>query len=236
MNLIVGCPIYQRAWIFEKWYERVVAEARAADLDHLSFVFVIDEGDDETVESIEKVMEFPGAFLTCKEEHKDKGHNWEAADFPRMSTLRNTMLEFVRSEEPNYFLSLDSDLLLEENAISAMLHGVELGYDAVGIVTSMCRQVWCESWMYYAPTAHGFVRPGQRVDANEHFPVDAIMAGKLMTPKAYSIDYKHDPQGEDLGWNRNCHDADVRRGIHGSARARHVMFKDDLEKSPVNFW
>jgi hypothetical protein len=63
----------------------------------------------------------------------------------------------------------------------------------------------------------------QRTDSDGTFAVDVIMALKLMNPAAYNVDYRFDPQGEDIGWSQACTEAGVRLGWDGRVVAKHVL-------------
>lgn len=225
-TLLVGCPLRDRNWAMPHWLKHLNVAAEKVDVE-LSYVFVVENHDATTRNWLWDNITGPLYIQTTHETGRDANHMWKVEDFPRMAGLRNNLLGKVRSLEPDHFLSLDSDIFLEPNALVEMYEALE-HYDAVGVKTSMCRHLWCESWMYYAPTSDVFVRTNEpRPDT--HQKVDAIMAGKLMTPEAYKINYRHDPQGEDLGWCRNATSAGLRLGIAGCAR--HIMHKDDLSGS-----
>lgn len=222
-TLLVGCPLRNRNWAMPHWLEHLQTAAERVDVD-LSYVFVVENHDTQTRNWLWDNITGPLYIEITYDIGRDANHVWKAEDFPRMTGLRNNLLGKVRSLEPDNFLSLDSDLFLEPNALVEMYEALE-HYDAVGIKTSMCRHLWCESWMYYAPSPDVYVRTQeQRPDG--HQPVDAIMAGKMMSPAAYKVNYKNDPQGEDLGWCRNAKAAGLHLGIAGNAR--HCMHEDDL--------
>jgi hypothetical protein len=74
------------------------------------------------------------------------------------------------------------------------------------------------SWGRLSPRGHL-----QRYDAEGYFPVDVIMAIKLMRPAAYQIDYQSHAQGEDIGWCLACHRAGLRLAWDGRVASKHVL-------------
>ena len=70
-------------------------------------------------------------------------------------------------------------------------------------------------------TSHGQIVNGSLVNRldwrNGVHPTDAIMAAKLMRPKAYTIDYIYDTEGEDIGWSKACSRAGVFLGFAAEA-------------------
>lgn len=227
MQIVVGCPIYDRKWILPEWYNKVITESKDIACD-LTFVFVYDSRDLGTKEFLWDLIEYPLWMEESCVPGLQKNHQWVAEDFHRMTSLRNQLLRKVRDLAPEYFLSLDSDMLLREGALKAMIDGLSSGFDAVGVNTSMCHQRWCESWMYFSETSNTFARHNEAGDFHGIKEVDAIMGGKLMNHAAYNTDYMWDLQGEDLGWCRNIKKAGLKIGIPYKAQVRHVMYPQDL--------
>lgn len=163
---------------------------------------------------------------------------WNWARFERMVELRNTLLGTVRELEPEYFLSLDSDILLHEDAIANMVETIEtMPWQAVGGKTYLSpprinpktgeELAGCRSHPSWANvTRNGGLR---RQDAEGVFPCDVIMAIKLMTMPAYGIDYEVHAQGEDTGWSLACAKHGVRVGWDGRVTSKHIMRSEDLD-------
>jgi hypothetical protein len=55
------------------------------------------------------------------------------------------------------------------------------------------------------------------------------MAGVLMGPRAYAIDYRYDTSGEDVRWALNAKAAGVGLWWCASARAKHIMSPEGLD-------
>ena len=60
--------------------------------------------------------------------------------------------------------------------------------------------------------------------------MDALLAIKLMSSRAYWIDYRYHGFGEDLGWAANAKAAGVRLGWTSRCVSKHVMQPDQLEQ------
>jgi len=124
-----------------------------------------------------------------------------------MVNLRNILIQKVREYNPDYFFSLDSDILIKNPAtIELLIAHLKEGADAVSPL------------MYMTPvgTAYPSVmkwidQPGGRAHRDLEFPIgtyfksDVIMAAKMMSRDVYhNIDYAVHQQGEDLGWSGAC--------------------------------
>lgn len=224
MNLLIGCPIYKRAWIVDRWYKHAVAAARKAQVKP-SFVLVGDPiSDAPTFNALDQVNNHSVTVLPEYEGHSGL-RDWNPKRYQRMVYLRNRLLGVVRSEGPDYFLSLDSDILLHPDAITALLAATDR-FDAVGGKCYMTSTgVHCPSYAKL-PRNGGF----HRTESEGTFAVDVIMAIKLMSPKAYNVDYQTDHHGEDTGWSKAARLAGVKLGWAGSVVSKHVMAPESLDK------
>lgn len=224
MNLLVGCPVLHREWILDRWFDYVLHAALKAGFDeeNLSFVFVGDPvKDPETWEIIRRRDPLASEVWVPDPRPRDK-REWKDSRYRRMVFLRNSLLQQVRLEAPDLFLSLDSDVLLHKDALTRMIElSTAAGglYDAVG---SRCylhaRGTKCPSWANLSKLGQL-----QRSDTEGTHRVDCIFAIKLMTPAAYAVDYRNDTQGEDTGWAKNVKAAGLKLGYTGEVASKHVM-------------
>lgn len=215
MNLIIGCPVSHREWILPTWFDHVERAATVAGLEP-EFLFVCHPADPSR-QCIEQSAPGPVTFLDASFHRGVDQRQWNPQRYTQMVELRNQLLAGVREPAPDLFLSLDSDILLHPDQLKLMIECLDR-FDAVG---GRC---------YMTPTGDRFPSWGrlvagrlQRFDAAGTFPVDVIMACKLMTPPAYAVDYAFDLQGEDIGWSRNATTAGLRLGWDGRAIAKHVL-------------
>lgn len=239
MKLIIGCPIYDRAWILQYWLHFI--ENQSVSLKDIGFVFVASESDHETLAVLNawknvhpEVEIFDIIFPENVNHftHKDGTRHWTLSKYENMVKLRNNLLENVRNYQPEYFMSLDSDILLTNpNTLELLISHIVDGADAVSPL------------MYMTPVGEKFPsvmkwlnEPGKRATRDFDFPIgtyfksDVIMAAKMMSKKVYNtVDYRLHDQGEDLGWCAACAEAGYNLYAATYIYAVHVMHKTMLE-------
>lgn len=227
MTLVVGCPVKDRAWIIPTWFEHMHAACTATGLDpHV--VFVGDpETDPYTFNAIVAEVvrhKLTVSYATVPGDGEPYTRDWTPERYDHMVLLRNVLLQHVRELNPALFWSLDSDILPAESALESAIS--LLGrFDAVGMRCFMTSgaDLSCPSF--------GMINDGglTRGDQPEgHFPCDVIMASKLMTRKAYMVDYVVHSQGEDVGWSIAARAAGCILGWDGRSGSKHVMSPSEL--------
>lgn len=181
------------------------------------FVFVASEADAPGVtwdNSIVRLVEEP--------QREDK-RDWSRQRLLHMVYLRNILLDEVRSINPEMFLSLDSDMLLNKMSIVGMLEGFkEDDAWAVGGKAFMSKGRLHPSYgRFNSPNKSwtGF----KRQDSNLLLKVDVLMAIKMMNRSAYNVDYVFHRQGEDIGWSSAVADAGGKLFWDGRYCSKHVM-------------
>lgn len=226
-KLLIGCPIRDRAWILPQWKHYVDMSCSVAGIIP-SFIFVLGE-DDES--SIEIVRDWPNTTIQLiSEPVRSDVRDWLEPRLRHMVEIRNILLERVRDLTPDYFLSLDSDILLNEMTVINLLEKIETyGPKALGSKT------------YLSETGHQFTNMGIwankrksqlfRDDSTYIRRVDVLMAIKLMTPEAYNVDYVYSPLGEDIGWSGEVQALYSSDSLmwDGSITNKHVMHRDLLD-------
>lgn len=238
MKVAVGCPIRDRAWIVKDWIEHVRVAFEVAGLrPHWVFgIGIGPDGDDGTAKIVTDIYKTDNGMWTIIHEPKiPHDHSWGAERYEQMADYRNQTLAIVQAVNPDYFWSLDSDILAHPTALAMLLEtisrpqrvrGEQKMYDAVGGKTYLSRtgrQV--ATWGNHEPG--GGMR---RHDEEGVFPCDILMAIKLMTPAAYHIPYAYHRLGEDLGWSANCRAAGLQLGWDGRVASKHVMEREDVGK------
>lgn len=223
MKLVVGCPVYKRDWIIERWDEHVQNAVAGLDLD-LQYCFVVSRNDWDTLDQI-ALFDPPTVRIYTDEANKSSARNWDRERYYEMVDYRNVLLEQVRYMEPELFLSLDSDILLAPSAIRSALSAFREDTWAVGLAT------------YLTPGDKNYPNNGiwmpndryRRYDTDDIASVDILMAAKLMKPQAYNIDYVFHRNGEDLGWSRAVTEAGGKFLWDGRVKNKHVMSPELLE-------
>lgn len=195
-----------------------------------AFIFVMDPNEQPLFEMIQNQCKLNNVDLyvgEVTEEQREDKRDWHGERYHKMVALRNILLEGVRNVAPPLFLSLDSDILLNSEALKSLCLNFRDEWAAIGGKTYMSHTGREYPSYGILNQVNGFIR---RKEADGCWPVDVIMAIKLMKPEAYAIDYVFDSQGEDIGWSKECKKAGLKLGWDGTHCSKHVMRKDDLEK------
>jgi len=223
--LLVGCPVKDRAWIAKDWVDHVEDAAYKIKVEP-RYILVAPDGDSSVEAFTDYLSRLDRDFILVRNKQEPSGvyvRDWgiKSPNYSRMVKVRNLLLRFVRDIEPSYFLSIDSDILLNHQTLVNLMESIE-EFDAVGGKVYMTRK----STMY--PSYSNSFKICDRRDSDRVFPTSAIMALKLMTSKAYAIDYQYHDLGEDLGWSKACSEKNVTLGWDGRVANKHCMEQGDL--------
>lgn len=225
MIIAVGCPVYKRGWILRYWFDAVEAAFAKANLEPV-YVFVGDPKDSDSFGAVDDALDMYDreVYLSWVEEseHTPTDRTWNPHRYHRMVYVRNELLDVVRKIGPDYFFSLDSDILLHPDTLVNLLESIDR-FDAVGGKT------------YMTPfgnqfPSYGYMPGLKRFDESGVFPVDVIMAIKLLSPLAYKVDYMYHDYGEDIGFSLACLDKGLRLGWDGRTTSKHVMDPAGLDR------
>lgn len=199
MKIAVGCPVANRAWSLSAWFQHVDAAFSVVDLTP-TFVFVLGDSEDDTEDVLHGLLRGRRHVVVKSKELPASGakRDWSESRYHFMVGVRNKLLDAVQRLAPEYFLSLDSDILLHPDAVGSLLRAGQDSW-AVGGKLYMTPPP-----SLYAPSFAKFKKDGGllRGDAHGIMPVDVIMAMKLMTADAYHVPYEFHPFGEDIGWSK----------------------------------
>lgn len=227
--MIVGAPICHREWVIEDWLSHAVVALKHAGVS--PSVLVVADPRDPSLVKLTKLCEARQIALRhvmVEDERNRDIRDWKPQRWQRMAYLRNQLLKGVRRLGPDLFLSLDSDILLHPESISNMIESLETrGWDCVGgklYMTPNGRNA--PSYAMFKRGSDGLVRP----DSSNVMPVQVVMACKLMTPAAYSIDYDYHHLGEDIAWSKACRENGLKLGWDGRVVNKHVMNRDMLKE------
>lgn len=225
MRIVAGCPITERGWIVDEW----AACLRNQSNFDIELVCLYSDSFDDTWCKLHDngVHVLRHDSLPLQTPSERLMHAWNGVQTGKLATLRNTLESYVRDEyDPDLWLSIDSDMLLPDPRSVLRLSTVieEMGYDAVGPLTSMSPYEECPNFMFDVGTH--YERP---VDVGRYYAgsfvsgVDALFGVKLCNRKALAVRWAANGQGEDLGWARNASAAGVRMAVDTSVRATHRM-------------
>lgn len=240
MKLIIGCPIYKRDWILAQWIRCIINQS--LDISNIGFVFETAPGDLATSQALQawkKLDPRIPLFIVNERsdinhyEHQNNGRQWTLSKYHNMISLRNSILKTVREYQPDYYLSLDSDILLENpNTLELLIAHIKAGADAVSPL------------MYMTPVGKEFPsvmtwkeQVGQLAYRERSYPIgsffksDIIMAAKMMSKDVYNnVDYVFHQQGEDLGWSAEASKKGFNLFSASYIYAPHIMSSIHLEE------
>lgn len=214
MKLIIGCPIYKRDWILPHWIRCILKQS--VDISNIGFVFETAPDDVTTVQSLVawKNLDKRIPLFEIKERsdiphfaHEPNSRQWTMSKYHNMVSLRNSLLQTVREYEPDYYFSLDSDILIENpNTLEFLIAHVKSGADAVSPLMFMTPVgTMYPSVMTWRDNKYERAYRKEQYPLGTYFQSDVIMAAKMMSKQVYqNVDYEVHPQGEDLGWSKNA--------------------------------
>lgn len=226
MNLLVGCPIRDRAWIVPAWMAHLHASCDQAGVT-AELLFVGDPADGTTWAAIDEHRAGRVVHRVVADEPADTeaAHSWPSWRKQRMVDLRNTLLAAVRDHAPDAFLSLDSDILVHRATVANLLESLAR-FDVVGGHCYLSRGTASPSAMRHASVPGCWYRNDHRGGVT---PVHVVMAIKAMSPPAYTVDYQYDQWGEDIGWSRAVRAVGLRIGWDTRTVNKHIMYPGQLE-------
>jgi hypothetical protein len=240
VNVLIGCPIYKRDWIFPYWISCI--ENQELDFSKIGFVFETSPDDEETIFMLTKyrnarpsieVFEIDVRNEITHFNHQENSRSWSMSKYLNMVFLRNKMLEKVREINPDYFFSLDSDVLLtNSNTINYLVSHIQDGADAVSPLMFMTpNDTLYPSVMNWIDKPGGQGYRKERYPLGEYFKSDIIMAAKMMSKTTYqTINYELHSQGEDLGWCANAAKAGLSLFSASYIYAPHIMHRAMLNR------
>ena len=236
MKLIIGCPIYKRDWILPEWIRCIINQS--IDMNDVGLIFETSPDDFETTNSLITWKKLDKRFQIFEInerkdiphfEHENNGRQWTMSKYHNMVSLRNSILKRVREHQPDFYLSLDSDILLQNpNTIELLIAHIKDGADAVSplmFMTPMDSRF--PSVMSWKDKECNIAYRKEGYPLGEYFQSDIIMAAKMMSKDVYNnVDYQFHKQGEDLGWAKNATEKGFKLYSASYIYAPHLMSKD----------
>ncbi len=225
--------MYKRSWILPHWIRCIINQS--VSIEDIGFVFEVSPDDTETINSLQAWKKFdnriPYFNIKIREDiphfqHENNGRQWTISKYENMVSLRNSLLNTVREVNPDYYLSLDSDILLTNpNTIELLMAHIKSGADAVNPLMFMTPfGTMYPSVMTWRSDAPRKAFRLEKYPLGTYFKSDVIMAAKMMSKKVYSnIDYSVHEQGEDVGWSWSCKQADYNLFCASYIYAPHIM-------------
>lgn len=233
MKLLIGCPIYKRDWILNRWIRAVISQS--IPVSDIGFIFECSPDDPNTTAMLEAWKSYdkniPLFDIHYRSdinhfEHQQNGRQWTISRYENMVELRNSLLKKVREIQPDYYFSLDSDILIENpNTLELLIAHIKDGADAVSPLMFMTpignKYPSVMTWREDEPDK---AKRLERYPIGTYFQADVIMAAKMMSKEVYNnIDYSIHPQGEDVGWSLNCYRKNYKLFSASYIYAPHIM-------------
>lgn len=239
--IIIGCPIYKREWILDLWFECI--ENQTVPLSEIGFLFEMGPDDDETHVALLKwhsnhpnVPVFDGVIRMNERHatHPPSRRTWNLEAYYKMVSLRNNLLDRVTCLEPDYYFSLDSDILLENPktleilceeidnrqpcSVSPLSFMFPKGYEFPSVM----------SWVHKVGGKAG--RELSTYEFGKTFRADIIMAAVMMSKDVYqNVRYQWHRQGEDLGFATQSAEQGYPMYCVSSVYCPHIMHQELLD-------
>jgi hypothetical protein len=238
MKVVVGAPVAARDWALKRWFECLYSQTRVPD----EFVFVVKDVDgDRSRQLLHELGPKPPALSYAidttryvpRMERNSVGAEYVYADF---AWRRNRLLQMVRKREPDVFLSLDTDIMLEDpTTIERLLELLErapvaapLTYLHPAAAASECFNAgWWAGGEPGSPT-----RAWRRATVDEAhgtIPVDIPMAAVAMHRRVVdTCKYAYHECGEDMGFAQDLDRLGYTCLWDTDLGVRHVMAAEEL--------
>lgn len=223
--------MYDRAWILPRWRQHL-AEWEEHGVE-LRFGFVVHQTDYETVET---VMQFAPSDHLDVLAHGGRGDHrgWQHAHrIKLLAEYRNDLRWLVRHYwerwEVDYFLSLDSDILVSPWEESQLLFNSLQGKDGVSPLAYLGER---ESNAFTRPL--GPEKPARRIkplDALQQ--ADILCAAILMNRQLATdprVEYGFHPLGEDFFWSAAAKANRYDLALDSRVKWKHVMRREMLDQ------
>jgi len=237
--ILIGCPIYKREWILPYWFHCL--ERQTFDIKDVGFIFEAGVDDKETIDFLVywkknskniNIFDIEVRDDLSHHSHVEGSRRWTYSKYENMVSMRNSLLDKAKEIKPDYYYSLDSDILLtnpytievlvnnlqkkEIDAINTLMFMTPFGVDFPSVMS------WIE-------------QQDQSAYRHDNYPIgtlfksDIIMAAKMMSKKVYmNSRYRFHPQGEDLGWSLDCREKEYNLYCASNIYTPHIMGKQEL--------
>lgn len=250
-TVLIGAPIYDRAWILPYWFRAI--ERQDFPTDKLGFVFELGPHDDETHDLLWSWHERHPEFMCFQGDiemkithrsHPEGLRYWDQIRYLKMAEMRNNLLDraIAMSDRFDYYLSLDSDILLKDRDTINRLIAYSEQYPNTVVAPLAYMTPDSEeypnvmSWEKDWPPGIKAERRLEEYPMGQPFIADVVMAAVLMPKSVYTqARYRGHTQGEDLGFAVEL----MRRGFKSLAATDiytpHIMHRYMVEQH-VNNW
>lgn len=201
MNLVIGAPCKDRAWILPEWLYAI--ESQGVEADIICLVSASEDGTEEILDKAEGLTvlfdDRPGRNTT-----EIDGHAWgDLNTYAYMSSLRNRLVDEAIAYQADYFFSLDTDIILPPGALLQLLDFAEKHPGVVAPAVNMTTGTTAWNTMDWVDRETPGMAHRPVVDP-QGGRVDVIMAAMLLDRSGMECVWGAHGQGEDVGY---CLDA-----------------------------
>jgi hypothetical protein len=194
-DLVVGCPVWDRAWSLPLWFDSVLANVQP---ERTGLAFVIPANDYATREVIaERCTPFAWCeVVRDRYEQFDREHR-QTNNHASLAQARNHLLAIVNRVGPAFYASWDSDLLLAPGVMRQML-AHRFSVSVSGGRTPAMMTVW--TWLNRQPPTkvrkvpfhgvdeYGEIKQGKSVPAWTQVPMAATVMRWEAPIRAHHLD------------------------------------------------
>lgn len=221
--IVVGCPVKERAWCLQRWFDSIAEQ----DVE-LEIICLYSPSEDRTEEILlQNNAHVVHDYRPGRSPTEIHGHQWgHMEDYQYMAEIRNTLLEIVIDKyDPDYYFSLDSDILLPPNALTWMVDKMENSAHGVMApalnmaVNSKAMNTMCWVDRYNPHMAHRPFTP------NTGGYVDVVMAAMLLNRRGMEAQWVAHAQGEDIGFCLDAKSKSIPLWWEPSIQCEHLMVR-----------
>lgn len=234
MELTIGAPVFDRAWVLGQWFRHLYEQEMPEGIHPQDVTIILNDGGstDGTLEIIDAWRERSPWTIEVLDGSSEGEHKatraWNRERYQMMASLRNAILQRVREIEPDYHWSHDTDILAPPETLTTLLGGQER-------FNGTAPTVYMTQHSTLHPNSMNFIH-GDRVKRTipkgpEFWRVGVAFASVLMDRDLYAVDYAGHEQGEDIGWGLNARRAGLTMGVHPDCKCKHIMMPEQLGKT-----
>jgi hypothetical protein len=247
VKLVVGAPVCDRDWALPRWFECLRQQTRPPD----EYVFVVNDVTGNTRRLLHDLapVEVPQLSYAVDEtryipRQERQRHSAEHV-YGDFAKRRNALLRMVLKRDPDVFLSLDTDIMLEDPTVIGrllqLLSAPKKLTEGPPALVAPCtflhptgRASECFNAAWWAAGDPGSPdrawRRATAEDAAEGVQlIDIPMAAVMMRRSvAERCRYRYHAQGEDLGFAQDLERLGYRCLWDPDLEVRHVMSEDAL--------
>lgn len=238
-RLILGAPVANRAWALPAWFDHLAAQSRPPD--GVVFVHSGHRGD-ETWEALRHGAALLGLdHVRVVHDPAPAHERGDPARYATLARLRNRLLAEARLfENPDVFVSLDSDVLLTDPSTLENLEGhLHAGADTASPVLWLASdhqpdsEAYNAGWWATTDTGSGdrafYRRPVAAIPWGETVQIDVPMAAVAMNRRVLDrCRYRWHECGEDLGFAQDLDLIGARCVWDTTLVAKHVWSQAEL--------